>query len=112
MEYQLEVLLMFSSMGLLYIGYTSKTKIQGIVLGTIGTIPLFLFMILFERIGAINGEGFEIWILISFLAIGAFCGGIGSYLAKSRKKVIKQKLAMKKDKSRKKPPKALRNRKH
>ena len=89
-DYQLDILLMFSSTGLLYIGYTSKNKIQSVVLGAIVTIPLFLAIVLTERLGEIVGESLVVLALIAFLAIGAFCGFIGAYLAKSRKKAIKQ----------------------
>jgi len=109
-DYKLEILLMFSSAGLLYIGYGSKNKIQGGLLGAIGTIPLFLLTIIFNRLGAINGEGLEIWMLIIFLAIGGLCGFIGANISKARKKTMKPK-AIGKNKSNKKPPKGLRNRK-
>ena len=96
MEYQLEFLSMFSSIGLVYIGYASKSKIQGIVLGAIGTVPLFLVMVFFNHFTMISEKIILIGILISFLAIGAFCGFAGLRFAKSRQK------AMIKNKSKKK----------
>jgi CDP-diglyceride synthetase len=107
---QLEILLMLSSSGLLYIGYTSKNKIQASILGAVGTIPLFLFTLFFERLNVINGEILEIWFLILFLAIGALCGFIGAYLSKSRAKNI-GKIADGKNKSKNKPHKGMRNKK-
>lgn len=110
-DYQLDFLLVFSSAGLLYIGFKSKDKIQGAVLGALGTLPLFLVTVLTERLGAINEESLVILILISFLAIGAFCGFTGAYFAKSRKKAIEQQIAMEKKKYKKKKNKGSKNRK-
>lgn len=89
-EYKLDILLIFSSAGLLYIGYGSKNRIQGIVLGAIGTLPLFIATVYFQRLGEITGENITLLILISFLAIGAFCGFTGSYFNASRKKAIEK----------------------
>ena len=89
---QLDWLLIFSSVGLLYIGYASQNKLQGTILGAIGTLPLGLASILFQRLGPISGENIEILIIISFLAIGAFCGFTGAYFKKSRKKAIEEKM--------------------
>lgn len=102
-DYNLEFLLVFSSIGLLYIGYTAYDRIQAIMLSALATTPLFLVTISTERLGPITGDNIVIWILISFLAIGAFCGFTGSYFSLSRKKAIKQKIAMgkKKEKSKK-----------
>lgn len=102
MDNQLDILLVFSSAGLLYIGYASKNRLQGIVLGAIGTVPLFLVTVFTERLGAISGNNLVIWILISFLAIGAFCGFTGAYFSESRKKAIEQQIAMEKTKSKNK----------
>jgi hypothetical protein len=102
---------MFSSTGLLYIGYSSKNKIQGSILGAIGTLPLFFIITLLDLLGLINGEGLEILLLFLFLAIGAFCGLIGAYIPKPRKKTIEQKVSIGKNKFMKKPHKGIRNKK-
>ncbi|WP_297899712.1 hypothetical protein [Methanobrevibacter sp.] len=91
-EYKLDALLIFSSAGLLYIGYGSQNKIQAIILGAIGTLPLFIATIFFQRLGPITGENITFLILISFLAIGAFCGFTGFYFSESRKKAIEEKI--------------------
>ncbi|WP_054835435.1 hypothetical protein [Methanobrevibacter arboriphilus] len=91
-EYGLDPLLIFSSAGLLYIGYGSQNRIQAIVLGgALGTLPLFLATVFFQRLGPITGENITFLILISFLAIGAFCGFTGFYFSESRKKAIEEK---------------------
>lgn len=87
-DYSLDILLIFSSAGLLYIGYASKNRLQGIVLGAIGTLPLGIATIVFQRLGPITGNNIELWIIISFLAIGAFCGFSGSYFSSSRQKKL------------------------
>ena len=111
-DYQLEILLMFSSAGLLYIGYNSKDLIQGSVLGAVGTFPLFLSTVFSDRIIPISGDSLEIGLLIiSFLAIGAFCGFIGAYYAKTRKKAIAQKKVFGKARKKKKANKGSKNRK-
>jgi len=110
-DYKLDILLMFSSAGLLYIGYTSKNKIQSVVLGAIGTIPLFLVIVLTERLGEIVGESLVVLTLIAFLAVGAFCGFAGAYSAKSRKNVIKQQKIRKNYKSKNKRNKRFKNKK-
>ncbi|RBQ23054.1 hypothetical protein ALNOE001_11770 [Candidatus Methanobinarius endosymbioticus] len=89
-EYNLDILLIFSSVGLLYIGYGSRNKLQSVVLGAIGTLPLFIATVFFERLGPITGENITLLILISFLAIGAFCGFTGFYFSENRKKAIGQ----------------------
>ncbi|MBZ9571715.1 hypothetical protein KQY27_09165 [Methanobrevibacter sp. TMH8] len=92
-DYKLDFLLIFSSAGLLYIGYASRNRLQGIILGAIGTLPLGIATIAFQRLGPITGNNIEVWIIISFLAIGAFCGFTGSYFSSSRKKAIEKKMA-------------------
>lgn len=94
-ENDLDILLVFSSAGLLYIGYTSQNRLQGTVLGAIGTIPLGLATIFLQRLGPIYGENIEFWIILSFLAIGAFCGFTGAYFSTSRKKAIEEKMKQK-----------------
>lgn len=91
-EYGLDPLLIFSSAGLLYIGYGSQNRIQAIVLGALGTLPLFLATVFFQRLGPITGENITFLILISFLSIGAFCGFTGFYFSESRKKAIEEKI--------------------
>lgn len=91
-DYELDVLLIFSSVGLLYIGFASQNRLQGIVLGAIGTLPLGLATIFLQRLGPITGNNIEFWIILSLLAIGAFCGFTGSYFNASRQKAIEQKM--------------------
>lgn len=91
-DYSIDVLLIFSSVGLLYIGYASQNRLQGILLGAVGTLPLGIATLFFERLGPITGNNIEIWIIVAFLAIGAFCGFTGSYFSSSRKKAIEQKI--------------------
>lgn len=87
-EYSLDILLIFSSVGLLYIGYGSQNKVQGTIFGAIGTLPLFIATVFFGRLGPIAGENITLLILISFLAIGTFCGFTGSYFSASGQKTI------------------------
>jgi hypothetical protein len=86
----LDILLVFSSVGLLYIGYGAQNRIQGTILGAIGTLPLFIATVFFQRLGPITGENLVLLILISFLGIGAFCGFTGSYFSENRKKAIEK----------------------
>lgn len=88
-DYDLEFILVFSSIGLLYIGYKSQNFPQACVLGALGTLPLFIVTVTTERLGKISGENITIWILLSFLVIGAFCSFVGAYFNKSRQKAIK-----------------------
>jgi len=88
----LEILSIFSTVGLLYIGYASQNKLQGIILGAIGTLPLGIGAAFFELLGKNMGTNNEILIIVSFLAIGAFCGFTGAYFSVSRKKAIEEKM--------------------
>ena len=92
-EYNLDILLVFSSIGLLYIGYDSQNRLQAVVLGTLGTVPLGLANLLFPSlVSPISGNNMGILIMISFLAIGAFCGFAGFYFNIRRKKAIEAKI--------------------
>lgn len=100
-EYNLDILLIFSSAGLLHIGYGSQNRIQGTILGAIGTLPLFISTLYFQGLGPITGENITLLILISFLVIGAFCGFTGSYFSQSRKKAIAEKQSIGKGRKKK-----------
>ena len=92
-EYELDILLVISSVGLLYIGYSSQNRLQAIVLGTIGTLPLVLAsLLLHPLLSYMSGNNTDILIIISFLAIGAFCGFGGFYFNSKRKKAIEEKI--------------------
>ncbi|KZX10993.1 hypothetical protein [Methanobrevibacter filiformis] len=88
MDSHLEVLLFFSSIGLLIIGYKSQNIIQGMILGAVGTLPLFIVTVFTNRLGIATGENLTGLILVSFIAIGLFCGFTGAYFKKGRKKAI------------------------
>ncbi|KZX15033.1 hypothetical protein MBCUT_17670 [Methanobrevibacter cuticularis] len=102
MDYNLDIILVFSSVGLLIIGYKSRNLIQGVVLGALGTIPLFIATIYGERLGeVVPGNDIVFWILISFLAIGAFCGFTGAYFSRSRKIAIEKQASIGKGRKKK-----------
>ena len=91
-NYNSEILLVFSSIGLLYIGYTSQNRIQGMVLGAIGTLPLVIANLFFFSFGESFKDSNEILVVISFLLIGVLCGFLGVYFNENRKRAIEQKI--------------------
>ena len=112
-EYELDILLVFASVGLLYIGYTSENIVQAVILGAIGTIPLVLTNLFFHLITPYTSVNIDILILISFLTIGVFCGLAGSYFKSMRKRAIEEKIKQESiGKGRKKKKKENKNNKN
>ncbi|WP_225370331.1 hypothetical protein [Methanobrevibacter arboriphilus] len=72
-EYELDPLLIFSSAGLLYIGYGSQNRIQAIVLGALGTLPLFIATVFFSTPWPYYWRKYYFFlILISFFSYRCF----------------------------------------
>ena len=90
-EWKLDILLVFASAGLLYIGYTSQNRLQSLVLGAIGVIPLVLANLFFHLLTPSISVNANIIIIISFLAIGVFCGFAGFHFKTMRNRAIEEK---------------------
>lgn len=103
-------LMLISSVGLLYVGYTSKNLKYGAVLGAVASIPIvYLAFIgtLGEFTGFFSTQFGTIISVILILLIGAFIGFIGALIKKSREKAKedyekKQKIGKNKKKKKKK----------
>jgi H+/Cl- antiporter ClcA len=98
--YKIDILLAASSLGLLYIGFKAQNSLQACILGAIATIPLFIIGQFNKSLGLSTEGLLTMWIFLGFLITGIFCGFVGAYLNKSRKRSHTQKIPM--DKSRKK----------
>ena len=82
-------LYLFSSVGLLYVGYTAKTRLYGAILGAIAAIPMLLlaFQGAFGDLGSFYTTGLGmIVITLIFLLIGAVVGLVGAWGKLSREK--------------------------
>ena len=82
-------LILFSSIGLLYVGWTSKDIKYGIVLGAIATLPMMYITLVMKKLGTdpfystTNGI---ITVIILFALLGAFTGFVGAWAKRSREK--------------------------
>lgn len=89
----IDLLSAFAAIGPLYIGYSSKTKLKGLILGFISAIPL-LYVTFIGALGPITIKStdinqFNLMLIIicaSILGMGALIGLLGGYLYQSRAK--------------------------
>lgn len=86
----LEALTVFASLGPLYIGYKAETKVKGLILGVIASIPL-LYAALVGALGPLASQGTvvspNISIIVTILCvlgIGALIGLFGAHLYQTR----------------------------
>lgn len=82
-------LYLFSSVGLLYVGYTAKTRLYGAILGAIAAIPMLLlaFEGAFGELGSFYTTDLGMIVLtLIFLLIGAVVGLVGAWGKLSREK--------------------------
>ncbi len=82
-------LMLFSSVGLLYVGWSAKNIKYGVVLGAIAATPLIYLALVTKAFG---NEPFYstttgiIIVILVFLLIGAFIGFVGAWAKRSREK--------------------------
>lgn len=91
-NYKLDLLGPFAAIGLIVIGYISKDKIIGAVMGGIGALPIAIAIHL-KILGPINfdGENYFLFILLIYVFVfimGLIVGLIGSIVYTSRQKSI------------------------
>ncbi len=85
-QYQQDILMVFSAIGPLYIGYTAKTELKSIILGIVGATPL-LYLAFLGYLGPYgSGEMADIIITIGVLGLGALMGFFGGYLYRDRQR--------------------------
>lgn len=92
-NYGLDWLGPFAAIGLIVIGYISKDKIAGSVMGGIGAIPIAIaihFKILGPIIVNMNYSMFILLVYVFVFVMGAIVGFIGSLVYSSRKKRIEE----------------------
>lgn len=103
-------LMLFSSIGLLYVGYNAKNIKYGAVLGAFAATPI-VYLAFIGTFGEFNGffttETGTITLVISILLIGALIGVVGAWTKNSREKAKieyekKQKIGKNKKKNKKK----------
>ncbi len=103
-------LMLFSSLGLLYVGWTAKNIKYGVILGAIAATPLIYLALVTKTFGT---ESFystttgAIIVTIIFLILGAFVGFVGAWAKRSREKAKieyekQQKIGKNKNKNKKK----------
>lgn len=106
----LEWLMLFSSVGLLYVGYTAKDIKYGAILGAIAATPI-VYLALTGTFGEFSGffltDFGAISVVIIILLIGAFIGFVGAWAKRSREKAKveyekKQKIGKNKNKKKNK----------
>ena len=82
-------LMLFSSIGLLYVGYAAKNIKYGTVLGAIAATPI-IYLISIGTFGEFTGffltTAGQICIILLILFIGAFVGFVGAWAKRSREK--------------------------
>ena len=85
----LEWLMLFSSVGLLYVGYTAKNIKYGAILGAIAATPI-AYLALTGTLGEFSGffltDFGAISVILIILLIGAFIGFVGAWAKRSREK--------------------------
>ncbi len=85
----LDWLMLFSSVGLLYVGYTAKNIKYGAILGAIASTPI-IYLALTGTFGEYSGffltELGAISVVILILLVGAFIGFVGAWAKRSREK--------------------------
>lgn len=91
-QYQLDWLYAFAAIGLLYVGYNSKTMTHGTILGAISSTPLFV-LAEYGVFGPLSESSTspEVTMIITFIVIiivGALVGFVGAYTYKNRQKAI------------------------
>lgn len=85
----LDWLILFSSLGLLYVGWTAKNIKYGIILGAIAATPLIYLALVMKTFGSepfySTTNGILI-VTVVFLLFGAFTGFVGAWAKRSREK--------------------------
>ena len=85
----LDWLMLFSSIGLLYVGWTAKNIKYGIILGAIAATPMIYLTLV---MGTFGNDPFYttttglITVVALFLILGAFIGLVGAWAKRSREK--------------------------
>ena len=85
----LDWLMLFSSIGLLYVGWSAKNIKYGVVLGAIAATPMIYLTLVMQTFG---NEPFYstttgvITVIALFLILGAFIGFVGAWAKRSREK--------------------------
>lgn len=87
----IDVLTAFAAIGPIYIGYSSRTKLKGLIFGLIGAIPLLYAAAngLLGPITSTNITSFNnvlLFMCLSILGLGGLIGLLGGYLYQSRAK--------------------------
>ena len=85
-QYNLDILMVFSAIGPLYIGYTAKTELKSVILGIVGATPL-LYLAFSGMLGPYgSGEMADIIMTVGILGLGALMGYFGGYLYRDRQR--------------------------
>lgn len=90
-----------SAIGLLYVGYEAKNLLWGIILGAVGSLPLFGVTMQGGLGPMVYSPQNIVLILITCLIIGVVTGFVGFYIKKERQEALKMREADLKKKSKK-----------
>ena len=85
-QYGIDLLMAFSAIGPLYIGYEAKSYLKAVILGIVGATPL-LYMAFAGFLGAYTPtEMGDLITSVAILGLGALMAFFGAYLYQSRAK--------------------------